>query len=280
MAIEPRGFAWRGVPLRVSTLSRAQPLAPEFDVQFSFHDQRITVNMPTHAALEAEVTRRLSAREGFALATINLDHLVKLRASPAFARAYAAQDLVVADGWPIVTLSRLAQRPVELMPGSDMLLPLCQWAAATGAKVGLLGSTAETLARAKSVLEARVPGLAVAYTHAPSMGFEPAGDAAASELQRLQAAGIGLCLLALGAPKQEELAARGRDLAPGVGFASIGAGLDFLAGRQHRAPALARRLRLEWLWRALSSPRRLIPRYARCLAILPGEALKALRLRG
>jgi UDP-N-acetyl-D-mannosaminuronic acid transferase (WecB/TagA/CpsF family) len=65
-----------------------------------------------------------------------------------------------------------------------------------------------------------------------------------------------------------------------VGFASIGAGLDFLAGRQHRAPAWVRRLRLEWLWRALSSPRRLIPRYTKCLAILPGEVVKALRLHG
>lgn len=249
-------------------------------MQFSFHGQQIRVNMATRAALEAEVTRRLSAREGFALATINLDHLVKLRASPAFARAYAAQDLVVADGWPIVALSGLAKRPVELMPGSDMLLPLCRWAAATGAKVGLLGSTDEALAGAKAVLKADVPGLAVAYTHAPPMGFDPSGEAAADQLRQLEAAGIGLCLLALGAPKQEELAARGRDLAPGVGFASIGAGLDFLSGRQHRAPVLVRRLRLEWLWRALSSPRRLIPRYAKCLAILPGEIVKALRLRG
>ena len=40
-----------------------------------------------------------------------------------------------------------------------------------------------------------------------------------------------------------------------------------------------RRLALEWLWRALSSPRRLIPRYAACAAILPGQMLAALRQR-
>lgn len=68
-------------------------------------------------------------RRGFALATVNLDHLVKMRSSPAFLKAYAAQDFVVADGRPIVWLSQLAQRPVALMPGSDMVLPLCRWAA-------------------------------------------------------------------------------------------------------------------------------------------------------
>jgi UDP-N-acetyl-D-mannosaminuronic acid transferase (WecB/TagA/CpsF family) len=74
-------------------------------------------------------------------------------------------------------------------------------------------------------------------------------------------------------------AAKGRELAPSVGFASIGAGLDFIAGTQTRAPAWARKLALEWLWRALSSPRRLIPRYAACIAILPAQVVAAIRLR-
>ncbi|MGB0913361.1 MAG: glycosyltransferase, partial [Phaeobacter italicus] len=34
-----------------------------------------------------------------------------------------------------------------------------------------------------------------------------------------------------------------------------------------------------WAWRWLWSPRRLGPRYLKCLAILPGQLLHALRLR-
>jgi UDP-N-acetyl-D-mannosaminuronic acid transferase (WecB/TagA/CpsF family) len=64
-----------------------------------------------------------------------------------------------------------------------------------------------------------------------------------------------------------------------VGFASVGAGLDFIAGHQTRAPEWWRRFALEWLWRTVSSPRRLLPRYAACAAILPGQVLAALRLR-
>lgn len=88
-----------------------------------------------------------------------------------------------------------------------------------------------------------------------------------------------MVFLALGAPKQEIMAARGRELTPEIGYASIGAGLDFLAGTQTRAPLIFRKLALEWLWRMVSSPKRLGPRYLACLAILPGQVIGALRQR-
>ena len=56
--------------------------------------------------------------------------------------------------------------------------------------------------------------------------------------------------------------------------------LDFLAGLQRRAPAAVRGAKMEWLWRALSSPRRLGPRYIKGATILPGHLRDALRLRG
>ena len=209
-------------------------------MQFAFRDKVITVNRPTRAGLMADIRQKLEAGEGFALATINLDHIVKMNASPAFTTAYAAQDLVVADGWPIVTLSRIARQPVELMPGSELIVPLCELAAETGRPVGFVGSTEDTLEKAAQTLMAQIPGLTVAYTHAPAMGFDPQGEAAAQICTDLQTQGIALCFIALGAPKQETLAARARALAPHTGFASIGAGLDFIAGHQRRAPQIGR----------------------------------------
>lgn len=279
-SLEPQPFAEylrktakRGLSANFAERCRGKP------VFFEFQDQRITVNMPTRAALESEVLRRFSAGEGFALATVNLDHLVKLAHSRAFLEAYLGQDLVVADGRPIVWLSQLAKRPVELMPGSDMVLPLCRLAAAAGVPVALVGSTDLALADAKSHLEARVPGLDLAWCHAPSGVFDPHGPEAGEILKELNSRGIRLCFLALGAPKQESLAHRGRQEAPLVGFASIGAGLDFLGGHQKRAPLWVRKIAMEWLWRALSSPARMLPRYAKCFAILPGQIWKALRNR-
>ena len=49
----------------------------------------------------------------------------------------------------------------------------------------------------------------------------------------------------------------------------IGAALDFIAGTQSRAPSLTQKVGLEWAWRMLREPRRLGPRYARCIAVVP-----------
>lgn len=248
-------------------------------MDFAFPPHRIAVNMPDRAALLAEVGRRLAAGEGFALATLNLDHLVKLGRDPGFAAAYAAQDLVVADGNPVVWLSRLAGRPVALVPGSELVVPLAGLAAGAGVPVALVGTTEPALRAAAATLQARVPGLRVACCLAPPMGFDPDSDAAAEVLRQVGTSGARLVFLALGAPRQERLAVRGRAALPGVGFASVGAGLDFLAGTQLRAPVWVRRIAMEWLWRMLTNPRRLARRYAECALILPGQAARALRLR-
>ncbi|MBV2359555.1 WecB/TagA/CpsF family glycosyltransferase [Thalassococcus sp. CAU 1522] len=248
-------------------------------MQFSIADQIIAVNVPSWAALEARVAERLARKRGFALATINLDHIVKLRRSSAFRAAYAQQDLVCADGNPVVWMSRIAGRPVALIPGSDAILPLARIAAKQGVRLGLVGSTEPVLRAAKSYLEREIRDLEVALTVAPPMGFDPEGDEARAIHARLADAGVGLCFVALGAPKQEIFAALGRREAPQIGYASIGAGLDFFAGTQQRAPLWVRRMALEWLWRAASAPRRLGPRYLECLAILPGQLVQAFWLR-
>lgn len=188
--------------------------------------------------------------------------------------------LIAADGNPVVWLSRWAGRPIELIPGADLVLPLARVAVERKRSVALFGSRSEALDSAAASMEREIPGLRVAEKIAPPMGFDPDGEAARYALDRLAASGAGLVFLALGAPKQERFAALGRSRYPHLGFASIGAGLDFIAGTQRRAPVWVRRLALEWLWRAASDPGRLVVRYTRCAAILPGLAVRALRLRG
>ena len=239
----------------------------------------VEVNVSTRAALFQALRARFATGQGFALATLNLDHLTKLPRDAGFAAAYRAQDFIVADGRPVVWLSQLAKQPVELMPGSDLILPLCELAAAHSLPVAFFGSDKDALQGAAVALRTRLPGLEICHIAAPPMGFDPESAEADTALREIAQSGARLCFLALGAPKQEILAARGRDIAPGVGFASIGAGLDFLAGRQRRAPKWMRMLALEWLWRAMQSPARMVPRYARCFAILPRLTLAAWRAR-
>lgn len=248
-------------------------------MKFVFGDTAISVTHPDERSVLADVGHHLREGRGFALATINLDHLAKLRTNAKFLAAYAQQNMVVADGNPVVWLSHLARHPVSLVPGADLVLPLVRVARELHRPVVLFGSTACALHGAAETLRNKVPGLNIALTIAPGYGFDPTGNQAESILQQINNEGPCLCLIALGAPKQEMFAALGRKIAPQAGFASVGAGVDFLSGHQHRAPEWSRRIALEWLWRAMQDPKRMVPRYLGCAAILPEQVLKAWRLR-
>jgi exopolysaccharide biosynthesis WecB/TagA/CpsF family protein len=145
--------------------------------------------------------------------------------------------------------------------------------------VAFLGGDEAALERAAERLGARHPGLRVALRLAPSMGFDPEGPEAGAAIDALAASDARICLLALGAPRQEILASRIAARLPVMGVLSVGAGLDFVAGRQRRAPRAVRALKAEWLWRLASDPRRLAGRYADCALVLPALGRAALRSR-
>ncbi len=240
---------------------------------------QVAINIASASQLEEVVTSRFRDGQGFSLATINLDHVVKLGRELEFATAYRKQDIVVADGHPLVWFSRLAKRPVNLLQGAALIEPLAKLAARNGVPVALIGSTEETLEKVTLILKRQFPDLQIVATISPPMGFDPHSDAAHKILVEVDARGARFAFVALGAPKQEILAARGRALVPSVSFASIGAGLDYIAGTQRRAPEWVQALALEWLWRVLHSPFRLSGRYARCFAVLPRLLCDTIRLR-
>lgn len=226
-----------------------------------------------------KIRSKIKSRSGFALATINLDHIVKLRTDSDFLEAYLDHQIVVADGNPIVWLWKAAGQKVELIPGSELILPIAKICEEEGGKVAFFGSDEETLSATEKSLMNRFPNLQIVYRKSPAWGFDPTSQDADTYLSEINKSKAQICFLALGAPKQEILAARGIEHAPECGFVSIGAGLDFIGGKQTRAPAWVRKIAMEWLWRLLSNPKRLFLRYFKCALILPGLFFSAFSSR-
>jgi len=228
--------------------------------------QFINVLNPDQAV--ATVRSRLLSGFGFTFATLNLDHLVKRRADPAFRAAYARATLVSADGAPIVALGRAQAPSLRRVTGADLLRPLCAMAEREGLPVAFFGSSQPALDGAAARLRAEFPELRIVFAESPAFGFDPFSDAAAEAGARIVASGAKLVFLCLGAPKQELFADRLAQTHAGVGFIGVGAAVDFIVGAQKRAPRAMRRLGLEWLWRVASNPRRLAGRYAKCALLL------------
>jgi N-acetylglucosaminyldiphosphoundecaprenol N-acetyl-beta-D-mannosaminyltransferase len=235
------------------------------------------------SALSLEETAKLVCRHagtGSAdnVFTLNLDHIVKMRRDPTFRAAYKRAPLITADGFPIVLACRLQGRRVNRVTGSDLIAPISAEAALSGKSIYLFGSNLSVLSKASRELQQRNPGLKIAGYSAPPQGFDPTSDEARRCIAAIGESRAALCFVALGAPKQEMLADRGRSILPNTSFVCIGAGLDFIAGEQKRAPLWMQHWGLEWMWRAASDPRRLLYRYLLCLRVLPGLVARSARV--
>jgi exopolysaccharide biosynthesis WecB/TagA/CpsF family protein len=207
--------------------------------------------------------------------TLNLDHVVKMRKSATFRAAYGRAGLVTADGFPIVLACSLQGKRIGRVAGSDLIAPISAEAARSGKSVYFFGSSLQVLVKASRLLQKRNPGLAIAGVFSPMQGFDPTSEEARRCITAIGSSGADLCFVALGAPKQELFADYGKSLLPNTSFVCIGAGLDFIAGTQVRAPQWMQRWCLEWLWRAASDPQRLLYRYFRCMGALPGILARA-----
>lgn len=66
-----------------------------------------------------------------------------------------------------------------------------------------------------------------------------------------------IIFIGLGSPKQEQWIAENKNKYPTAKIImTVGGGIDFLTGRQKRAPLFLRKIGLEWLWRLIKQPSR------------------------
>jgi N-acetylglucosaminyldiphosphoundecaprenol N-acetyl-beta-D-mannosaminyltransferase len=201
-----------------------------------------------------------AAHESRYVCICNAHVVVTAAQDPVFQAAVAQADMATPDGAPVAwMLRRLGHPDQQRISGPDLMMALCEQAAALGLPVALLGSTPQTLDKLRAALLRRCPGLRVAETISPP--FRPlSAEEDAAVVQRLNASGAGLVFVGLGCPKQElwMAAHRGRVNAVMLG---VGAAFDFHAGNIARAPMWMQHNGLEWLHRLFSEPRRLWRRY-------------------
>jgi N-acetylglucosaminyldiphosphoundecaprenol N-acetyl-beta-D-mannosaminyltransferase len=198
-------------------------------------------------------------RGGFKyVVTPNVHHMVRLLEDPAIMQPlYERAWRVFCDSRVLSRLARFNGRMLPVITGSDLTAHLIARAAEQRLTIALVGPTAPACA----VLADRYPGLEVIF-HTPPMGFIKSGHEVQKCVDFVVRTRAPLVFLAVGMPQQEILAGRIADHpeARGVGLC-IGASVDFLTGKERRAPLWLQRVGLEWLHRLLSDPRRLASRY-------------------
>jgi exopolysaccharide biosynthesis WecB/TagA/CpsF family protein len=193
------------------------------------------------------------------VATPNVDGFVRACEDASFLESYSRAAFVLLDSRVAALLFRLVHRiKVPVLPGSDLTAVLLHEVINPEDRVVLIGSTAEQAQALRERFHLRH-----LLHHDPPMGFIRDSAAVEACLQFVEESSpFRYCLIAVGDPQgmivAHRLAERGR--ARGLAF-NIGASIDFITGKQRRAPRWMQRIALEWLYRLLSNPRRLAWRY-------------------
>jgi N-acetylglucosaminyldiphosphoundecaprenol N-acetyl-beta-D-mannosaminyltransferase len=168
--------------------------------------------------------------------------------------------LNVADGMGVVWALRMLGHRIERLTGSEALGLLCERGVARGLRHYLYGGAPETLERLRASLETTCPGISIVGGESPP--FRPLnGGELAQASERIRSSGADLLWVGLGAPKQDLVAERLRELRSAPVILCVGAAFDFVSGAKQRAPRWMQRSGLEWLHRLACEPRRLGRRY-------------------
>ncbi len=170
-------------------------------------------------------------------------------------------DLNVPDGMPVVWLGRFGGFDgTERVFGPDLMLEVCRASVRDGLSHYFYGGgdgVAEALSRR---LEHDYPGLNIAGTFTP-----PYRALSAEEknklVQAINRATPDILWVGLSTPKQELWCG---DFFPHLNakvILAVGAAFDYNTGRIHRAPRWMQNAGLEWTYRLVQEPHRLLHRY-------------------
>ena len=230
------------------------------------HLDTVTVwGVDYHAVSMAEsidyLDQIIAKREPSFAITANVNYAMLCFKHPRLQAFTKRASLVLCDGMPIYWRSKLSKKSLpERVAGSDLIYQLSERCAARQYRVYFYGAAEGVAEAAAAQLQKRYPRLQVAGVQCPP--FHDSSSAAIQEqVARIKKARPDVLFVALGQPKgeywiEDHLKELGIPLA-----IQLGASFDFVAGQAKRAPKWMQRTGLEWLYRAVQDPRRLIPRY-------------------
>jgi N-acetylglucosaminyldiphosphoundecaprenol N-acetyl-beta-D-mannosaminyltransferase len=176
-----------------------------------------------------------------------------------FNRTMLEADFIHADGMPVVLASKMTSAPLpERIATTDFFHDAAQAATEHKLSFFILGaSEAQNLATVEAIGRL-YPDVRIVGRHHGYFGDDEDEVLCA----KIRASGADVLWVALGKPRQEYWCIRNRDRLRGIGWIKTCGGLyAFLTGDAPRAPQWMQNLSLEWLYRTMDDPKRLIWRY-------------------
>lgn len=175
-----------------------------------------------------------------------------------FKSAVNNADLLINDGVGIEKLvKKMGYEVPENLNGTDLIPKLVEIAADMDKNVFLLGTRQEMVSAATAEVNKKY-GKQVVTEYNNGFFSEDELD---KIIEKINASGAEILILGMGMPIQEKWMYRNIDKLVGVKVVIAGGAIiDYMSGRLKRSPEIWVKLKLEWLYRMLREPKRLIKR--------------------
>lgn len=226
-------------------------------------NQRVTIlgaqiDVLDTAQTVALVEQYVQQKEPLHLIGVNADKLNEMAKNPRLAGIVNNCGIINADGASVVLASKFLKKELpERVAGIDLMEELVKLSQMRGYRIYLLGAKQEVVEQTAAVLQKRYPRLQIVGFR---NGYFKQEDWPAISRQ-VKDAEPDIVFVGITSPLKEYLV----EFLQGDGhrcvFMGVGGSFDVISGNISRAPKWVQRLNMEWFYRMIQEPKRLVKRY-------------------
>ncbi|MFC1763134.1 WecB/TagA/CpsF family glycosyltransferase [Planctomycetota bacterium] len=200
----------------------------------------------------------IQSRVPLLVGVANVAKVVNARRDPELKRSLEEADFIVADGLPIVWLSRCCGHALpERVAGIDIMIELLKQGDLKGYSVYFLGARQEVTEKVVEYTRLTYPRIRVAG-YRDGYFAEDQEQEVADDIRNSKA---DILFVAITPPKKENFLRRWSEYMQVPVCHGVGGSFDVVAGVTERAPLWMQKCALEWFYRVIQEPKRMWKRY-------------------
>lgn len=222
-------------------------------------DPVVILGMPVDRLDMSETLRLLElfvkAKKPHLVVTADAAGIVQAQSDPEWNAIFKGADLTTPDSIGVLWAAKRAGKPIQdRVSGVDLVDRICALSADKGYRIYFLGAAPGVAELAAEKMRLKHPGCNIVGAR---HGFFPAesDEIVAQEVAETKP---DFLFVAMGIPRQEKFIRATQHIIEAPVAMGVGGSFDVFSGRAKRAPKFCQAMRIEWLWRLLLNPKKIV----------------------
>lgn len=204
------------------------------------------------------IERFIQSRKSHQIVLVNVAKIVKAQFNNLLKDIINNADLVGADGVPVIWISKLFRPAIPgRLNGTDLMEALVEMSAKKGYSIYFFGAEDCIVRKVVSFYTKKYPTLKIAGYRNGYFSSDEENEI----VQQIRQSNVDVLLVGFGTPKKEIFIKKYKHEMKVPVIHGVGGSFDVVAGKTKRAPIWMQKYGLEWFFRILQEPGRMLKRY-------------------